>query len=133
MITSKTGWREVLYGAPKFFLMKRGRRPFSISLDFLGEGHDRNRGRPGLFAHLAEVASKFVAAGIDNLVCNSVLMDTSNAAPTKKCWGIGANFNPVQLRPSTAQTVDMLAVARPRCHSGYVAFSNSIPNAGCAV
>ena len=133
MITSKIGWREVLYGTPKFFLMKMGRRLFSISLDFLGEGHDRNRGRPGLFAHLAEVAPKLVAAGIDNLVCNSVIMDTSNATLTKKCGGIGANFNPVQLCPPTAQIVGMLAVARPRRHSGCVALSNSIPNAGCAV
>lgn len=172
MITSKIGWREVWYGAPKFFLMKLGRRPFtvhlevtkncglhcsfcdywqtgketrlddyvailkkldpltlvitggepmvrkdlatiiarikaeskfihismitsgylltvekglalwnadldhfSISLDFLGDEHDRNRGRQGLFAHIADVAPKLVAAGVDNLVFNSVIME----------------------------------------------------------
>jgi MoaA/NifB/PqqE/SkfB family radical SAM enzyme len=172
VITSKIGWREVLYGTPKFLLMKLGRRPFavhlevtkncglhcnfcdywktgketrlddyvailkkldpltlvitggepmirrdlpdiirrikakmkfiyvsmitsgylltvekglalwdagldhfSISLDFLGEEHDRNRGRAGLFAHIADVAPKLVAAGVDNLVFNSVIME----------------------------------------------------------
>lgn len=33
MITSKIGWREILYGAPKFFLMKMGRRPFAVHLE----------------------------------------------------------------------------------------------------
>lgn len=48
---------------------------FSISLDFLGEEHDRNRGRTGLFAHIADVAPRLVAAGVDNLVFNSVIME----------------------------------------------------------
>ncbi|MBI3302242.1 MAG: hypothetical protein HYZ72_09250 [Deltaproteobacteria bacterium] len=36
MITSKIGWREVLYGTPKFFLMKLGRRPFTVYKEVLG-------------------------------------------------------------------------------------------------
>lgn len=195
MITSKIGWREVLYGTPKFFLMKLGRRPFtvhlevtkncglrcnfcdywqtgketrlddyvailkkldpltlvitggepmirkdlpaiiarikaeinfiyismitsgylltvdkgmalwnagidhfSISLDFLGEEHDRNRGRPGLFAHIADVAPKLVAAGVDNLVFNSVIMEDNldHIVPIvhqAKAWGAKVGFS----------------------------------------
>ncbi|HXG20883.1 MAG TPA: radical SAM protein [Methylomirabilota bacterium] len=200
MITSKIGWREVIYGAPKFFLMKMGRRPFtvhlevtkncglrcnfcdywktgremrledyaaivkkldpltlvitggepmirtdlpdiirrikaelkfiyismitsgyrltvenglalwnagldhfSISLDFLGEEHDRNRGRAGLFAHIAEVAPRLVAAGVDNLVFNSVIMEDNldHLAPLvrqAKAWGAKVGFSTYNAR-----------------------------------
>jgi MoaA/NifB/PqqE/SkfB family radical SAM enzyme len=200
VITSKIGWREVIYGAPKFFLMKMGRRPFtvhlevtkncglrcnfcdywktgremrledyaaivkkldpltlvitggepmirtdlpdiirrikaelkfiyismitsgyrltvenglalwnagldhfSISLDFLGEEHDRNRGRAGLFAHIAEVAPRLVAAGVDNLVFNSVIMEDNldHLAPLvrqAKAWGAKVGFSTYNAR-----------------------------------
>jgi MoaA/NifB/PqqE/SkfB family radical SAM enzyme len=200
MITSKIGWREVLYGTPKFFLMKLGRRPFavhlevtkncglhcnfcdywrtgketrledyvavlkkldpltlvitggepmirkdlpqliarikaeikfiyvsmitsgylltvekgialwnagldhfSISLDFLGEEHDRNRGRPGLFAHIADVAPKLVAVGVDNLVFNSVIMEDNldHIVPIvrqAKAWGAKVGFSTYNAR-----------------------------------
>jgi MoaA/NifB/PqqE/SkfB family radical SAM enzyme len=200
VITSKIGWREVIYGAPKFFLMKMGRRPFtvhlevtkncglrcnfcdywktgremrledyaaivkkldpltlvitggepmlrkdlpeiirrikaelkfiyismitsgylltvekglalwnagldhfSISLDFLGEEHDRNRGRTGLFAQIAEVAPQLVAAGVDNLVFNSVIMEDNldHLAPIvrqAKAWGAKVGFSTYNAR-----------------------------------
>jgi MoaA/NifB/PqqE/SkfB family radical SAM enzyme len=195
VITNKIGWREVLYGTPKFLLMKMGRRPFtvhlevtkncglhcnfcdywqtgketrlddyvailkkldpltlvltggepmirkdlpdiirrikaemkfiyismitsgylltvekglalwdagldhfSISLDFLGEEHDRNRGRAGLFAHIADVAPQLVAAGVDNLVFNSVIMEDNldHLIPLvhqAKAWGAKVGFS----------------------------------------
>ncbi len=71
---------------------------FSISLDFLGEEHDRNRGRPGLFARIADTAPRLVAAGVDNLVFNTVVMEDNldHLVPLvrqAKAWGAKVGFS----------------------------------------
>lgn len=48
---------------------------FSISMNFLGEAHDRDRGIPGLFDHLSKLIPKLPRAGIDNVLLNTVIMD----------------------------------------------------------
>ncbi len=84
-------------------LWNAGLDHFSISLDFLGEEHDRNRGRAGLFAHIAEVAPRLVAAGVDNLVFNSVIMEDNldHLAPLvrqAKAWGAKVGFSTYNAR-----------------------------------
>ena len=200
MITSKIGWRQVLYGTPKFLLMKLGRRPFtvhlevtkncglrcsfcdywqtgketrlddyaaiikkldplslvitggepmirkdlpqliarikaelkfiyismitsgylltvekglelwnagldhfSISLDYLGEQHDQNRGRAGLFARIAAIVPQLVATGIDNVVFNTVIMEDNldHLVPIVKkarAWGAKVGFSTYNAR-----------------------------------
>lgn len=195
MITSKITWDRILYGTPKFFLMKLGRRPFTVhlevtkncglrcnfcdywrtgkeerlddylpilrkldpltvvitggeplvrkdleaiinrikrgmrfvylslttsgylltverglalwragldhltvSLDFLGEEHDRNRGRAGLYQHIAEVIPALVREGVDNIVLNTIIMEDNLTmlpaiAKQAKDWGCRVSFS----------------------------------------
>jgi len=56
-------------------LWNAGLDHLTISLDFLGEEHDKNRGRKGLYQHIAGVAPRLVEAGVDNLVFNTMIME----------------------------------------------------------
>ncbi|MGD0625361.1 MAG: radical SAM protein [Thermodesulfobacteriota bacterium] len=57
-------------------LWKAGLDELSISLDYLDERHDRDRGLPGLAEHILSVASSLRAAGVN--LCFSVVLKSGN-------------------------------------------------------
>lgn len=55
-------------------LWEAGLHQLSISLNYLGEKQDKERGIPGLYAHLSELIPQLPAIGIDNVALNTVIM-----------------------------------------------------------
>lgn len=58
-------------------LKKAGIDQLSISLDFLDERHDQTRGIKGLFAHLSNLLPDLSLIGFDNVVLNTVIMESN--------------------------------------------------------
>jgi MoaA/NifB/PqqE/SkfB family radical SAM enzyme len=56
-------------------LWHAGLTQLSVSLDFPDERHDRQRGAPGLWAHLRELLPSLGKSEIDNLCLNTVIME----------------------------------------------------------
>ena len=75
-------------------LFNAGLDQLSISLDFLDERHDRNRGSKGLFQHINDIAPKIRSKG-HNLCLNTVVMkDNSDHLPEIVSW---ANKNQIDV------------------------------------
>jgi MoaA/NifB/PqqE/SkfB family radical SAM enzyme len=79
-------------------LKKAGIDQLSISLDFLDERHDQTRGITGLSAHLSDLLPKLSRTGFDNVVLNTVIMETNLDQITQMAeqawhWGIKVSYS----------------------------------------
>ena len=117
-------------------LWEAGLDELSISLDYLDERHDRERGLPGLAAHVLSVAPQLKAEGV-NLCFNVVIksgnyreipqvlertakMGIKTSLSTYNCWRIG-NENHMIGSDEVAKLTEMIQeVKRLKNHFGYV-------------
>lgn len=79
-------------------LKKAGIDQLSISLDFLDERHDQTRGIKGLYAHLSNLIPDLSHIGFDNVVLNTVIMETNLDQSTKIAeqawhWGVKVSYS----------------------------------------
>lgn len=79
-------------------IWRAGLSQLSVSLDFLDERHDLNRGCPGLWRHLSDTLPELARTEIDNLCLNTVIMkenldDLLDIAATAKEWGFKVSFS----------------------------------------
>jgi MoaA/NifB/PqqE/SkfB family radical SAM enzyme len=79
-------------------LWEAGVDQLSISLDFLGEEHDRMRGVPGLYSHLSSIIPRLRSVGFDNVQLNTVIMEDNldqipAIARQAYDWGVRVAFS----------------------------------------
>jgi MoaA/NifB/PqqE/SkfB family radical SAM enzyme len=79
-------------------LKRAGIDQLSISLDFLDERHDQTRGIRGLFAHLSDLLPSLSRIGFDNVVLNTVIMETNldqiiRMAEQAWHWGVRVSYS----------------------------------------
>lgn len=79
-------------------LWDSGLDQLSISMNYLGEAHDRERGIPGLFDHLSKLIPQLLMTGVDNVILNTVIMNENlNVIPRilrqAYEWGIKVSFS----------------------------------------
>ena len=79
-------------------LSKAGIDQLSISLDFLDERHDQNRGIKGLFAHLSNLIPNLSHIGFDNVALNTVIMESNLDQITQIAeqawrWGVKVSYS----------------------------------------
>jgi MoaA/NifB/PqqE/SkfB family radical SAM enzyme len=78
-------------------LRAAGLEQISISLDFVGEGHDKQRGLPGLYRRIAERVPDWKAAGL-RVVINTVIMESNldhilPIVDLTSDWGVLVSFS----------------------------------------
>jgi len=79
-------------------LKNAGIDQLSISLDFLDERHDQTRGIKGLSAHLSKLLPDLFRIGFDNVVLNTVIMETNLDQVTEIAeqawrWGVKVAYS----------------------------------------
>lgn len=79
-------------------LRKAGIDQLSVSLDFLDERHDQNRGIKGLYAHLSNLLPNLSYIGFDNVALNTVIMESNLDQITQIAeqawrWGIKVSYS----------------------------------------
>jgi MoaA/NifB/PqqE/SkfB family radical SAM enzyme len=79
-------------------LRDAGCEQISISVDYIGEKHDRQRGLPGLFARIAQRIPELLKIGFDRLNINTVIMRSNLAEITRLArlaaeWGVTISFS----------------------------------------
>ena len=79
-------------------LWEAGMDQISVSCNYIGEAHDRERKIPGLFRHFQELIPKMVTKGYDFFAFNTVIMDRNldqiiPLARLAKEWGIKIAFS----------------------------------------
>jgi MoaA/NifB/PqqE/SkfB family radical SAM enzyme len=79
-------------------LRDAGLEQVSISIDYIGEPHDRQRGLKGLYQRIADRMPALKAVGFDRIVVNTVIMESNLdhvlaiARQTAK-WGVYSSFS----------------------------------------
>ena len=79
-------------------LREAGLEQISISLDYVGEAHDVQRGLPGLYRRIADRIPQLKALGYDRLLINTVIMESNldhvvELAKITASWGILHSFS----------------------------------------
>ena len=79
-------------------LWDAGLDQLSISMNHLGQAHDRERGIPGLFDHVSKLVARLPAVGLDNVQLNVVIMeDNLKVIPQivgrAHQWGVKVSFS----------------------------------------
>jgi len=79
-------------------LRKAGIDQLSISLDFLDERHDQNRGIKGLYAHLSNLMPGLSQIGFDYVALNTVIMENNLDQITQIAeqawrWGVKVSYS----------------------------------------
>jgi MoaA/NifB/PqqE/SkfB family radical SAM enzyme len=70
----------------------------SISIDYIGEQHDSQRGLPGLYQRISDRMSALKAVGFDRIVVNTVIMESNldhilPIARQTARWGVYSSFS----------------------------------------
>jgi MoaA/NifB/PqqE/SkfB family radical SAM enzyme len=84
-------------------LRAAGVHQFSVSLDFPDQRHDRFRGHPGLYSHLADLIPRLSRLGHDDIVLNSCItsenVECINAiADQARQWGVNLCYSAYSAR-----------------------------------
>lgn len=79
-------------------LWDAGLDQLSISMNWLGDAHDSERGIPGLFDHLSKLIPKLPMVGVDNVMLNTVIMKENldiipRIVRQAHDWGIKISFS----------------------------------------
>ncbi len=79
-------------------LIDAGLDQLTFSIDYASEKHDEVRKLPGVFKHLCGLIPRMVSQGFDNIVINTILMDSNledavKLATQAKEWGIKISFS----------------------------------------
>jgi MoaA/NifB/PqqE/SkfB family radical SAM enzyme len=79
-------------------LVQAGIDQVTISLNYLSDKHDKERGIEDLFAHISDLVPRLTAQGYDQIVFNTVIMDKNldQIIPIAKQahkWGAKVNFS----------------------------------------
>lgn len=79
-------------------LWDAGLDQLAISMNYLGEAHDRERGIPRLYDHLSKLIPQLPPTGLDNVHLNTVIMDDNlNVIPeiVRQAyeWGVKVSFS----------------------------------------
>lgn len=79
-------------------LIDAGLDQLTFSLDYFSEKHDDVRKLPGVFKHLSTLIPNIVKSGFDNIVLNTILMDSNLddvvlLAKQANDWGINISFS----------------------------------------
>jgi MoaA/NifB/PqqE/SkfB family radical SAM enzyme len=79
-------------------LRDAGLEQVSISVDYVGAEHDRQRGLPGLYTRIDALMPALVRIGFDRIVVNTVLMESNvesvlELARAVRRWGVYHSFS----------------------------------------
>ena len=90
------GW--LLSPAKALALREAGLEQVSISIDFIGEKHDQQRGLPGLYQRLADRMAPLKKVGFDRILVNTVIMESNldhvlEIAKQTARWGVLSSFS----------------------------------------
>ena len=79
-------------------LREAGLEQVSISVDYVGEPHDRQRGLPGLYSRIESRMPELRKVGFDRIVVNTVIMESNldhviRIAKLTAKWGVYSSFS----------------------------------------
>ena len=97
-------------------LRAAGLEQVSISVDYIGEAHDRQRGLVGLYARIADRMEGLKEIGFDRIVINTVIMESNldhvlEVARQTARWGVLSSFSCYSTL-KTDSTGELVASAR---------------------